>query len=125
MHPVGNAAGFVTDADGEVGVVGVEPAASAVVSILNEGVRVRWSGGPWGGVKRVRLTRKTPAHLVSGGIHGIQSRLRVWKRLRVPGGFPYCDAGYAHQCHEDYVPVHTRLGSAEVSWSMHTRLCMI
>ena len=33
------------------------------------------------GRKRIRLNRKTPAHLA--GILGIQSRPRVWKRLRV------------------------------------------
>ena len=33
--------------------------------------------------KRVRLNRKTPAHLVRQGSVGIQSRPRVWKRLRV------------------------------------------
>ena len=41
---------------------------------------VRGSGG---GVKRVRLYRKTPAHF---GISGVQDRPKVWKRLRDPLG---------------------------------------
>ena len=52
LHPDGNAASLVIQGGDEVG-VGVEPAASAVVAIFNEGVRVRWGSGPWGGVKRV------------------------------------------------------------------------
>ena len=37
--------------------------------------------GSGGGVKRVRLYRKTPAHLARQG-SGVQVRPRVWKRLR-------------------------------------------
>ena len=39
-----------------------------------------------GGVKRVRLYRKTPAHLARQGISGVQVRPGVWKRLRDPLG---------------------------------------
>ena len=46
------------------------------------GAGVNWVGGPGGGVKRVRLNRKTPAHLVRHGILGFQARPRVWKCLR-------------------------------------------
>ena len=41
------------------------------------------AGGSGGGVIRVRLYRKTPAHLARQGVSGVQSRPRVWKRLRV------------------------------------------
>ena len=34
------------------------------------------------GVKRVRLNRKTPAHLARQGFSGVPVRPRVWKRLR-------------------------------------------
>ena len=39
-----------------------------------------------GGVKRVRLYRKTPAHLARLGISRVQVCPRVWKRLRDPQG---------------------------------------
>ena len=40
----------------------------------------------FGSVKRVRLHRKTPAHLTAyGRDEGFQSRPRVWKKLRVEG----------------------------------------
>ena len=42
--------------------------------------------GSGGGGKRVRLFRKTPAHLARQGISGAQVRPRVWKRLRDPLG---------------------------------------
>ena len=47
---------------------------------------VDWVSGPGGGIFRVRLNRKTPAHLVrhgSGRGGEVQSRPHVWKRLRV------------------------------------------
>ena len=40
---------------------------------------VRWVSGSGPGRKRIRLHRKTPAHLVGSLMH---SRPRVWKRLR-------------------------------------------
>ena len=48
-----------------------------------------------GSVERVRLHRKTPAHLAGfGGDGSSQSRPRVWKRLRVEG--PRCqDSAFA------------------------------
>ena len=50
------------------------------------GARVLGGKGILGGVKRVRLHRKTPAHLAGFGRDGsIQSRPRIWKRLRVEG----------------------------------------
>ena len=41
---------------------------------------VSWPGG---GVKRVRLNRKTPAHFVGHGFWEVQSRPRVWKTENV------------------------------------------
>ena len=39
-----------------------------------------------GGFKRIRLNRKTPAHLARlGNLESVASRSRVWKRLRVSG----------------------------------------
>ena len=46
------------------------------------GASVCLASGSGGGVKRVRLYRKTPAHLARHGISGVQVRPRVWKRLR-------------------------------------------
>ena len=59
----------------------VLPLLCLVLKVVGDGGD--WISGPGGGVKRVRLNRKTPAHLVRHGILGIQSRPRVWKRLRV------------------------------------------
>ena len=50
------------------------------------GACVCLASGSGGGVKRVRLYRKTPAHLARPGISGVQVRPRVWKRLRDPLG---------------------------------------
>ena len=61
----------------------VEYGAPAVMLGFEGGDGGDWIFGPGGGVERVRLNRKTPAHLVRRGIFWIQSRPRVWKRLRV------------------------------------------
>ena len=81
MH--GHAAGLVTEGGEEVGVIRVDNGAPVVMPGFESGDGVDWISGPGGGVKRVRLNRRTPAHLVRHGILGIQSRLRVGKRLRV------------------------------------------
>ena len=55
-----------------------------------------------GGFKRIRLNRKTPAHLARhGGLGGISSRPRVWKRLRIfePHWCPLCGTDVLHECH--------------------------
>ena len=44
---------------------------------------VHWVSGSGPGQKRLRLKRKTPAHLVGSSV--VQSRPRVWKRLRHVG----------------------------------------
>ena len=98
----------------------------------NEGDGSDWISGPGGGVKRVRLNRKTPAHLVRHGIWGIRSRPWVWKRLRVQdhSGRYHADAKArrVHQDDGDHVPVQDRTG---VGWGhlahaqAHvSRLCM-
>ena len=65
----GHVAGLVT------AVVGV--AGEAVVDCAAD--EVSWVSGSGPGRKRIRLNRKTPAHLV---VATVQSRPRVWKRLR-------------------------------------------
>ena len=54
-----------------------------------------------GGVKRIRLNRKTPAHLARVGIcMDSEARSRVWKRLRVSGVHwcSVCDSHVMHEC---------------------------
>ena len=59
--------------------------------------------------RRIRLNRKTPVHLA---VSVIQSRPRVWKRLRHVGhsfiSYAYCERRRYDQ--EDYVPVQNRTG---------------
>ena len=74
----GNVASFL--ASGEV-VWGGPSALSAALG----GAGVCLARGSGGGVKRVRLYRKTPAHLARQGFSGVQVRPRVWKRLKGPG----------------------------------------
>ena len=52
------------------------------VDVDDVGQEVHWVSGFGPGRKRIRLNRKTPAHLVGLLIH---SRPRVWKRLRHVG----------------------------------------
>ena len=53
-----------------------------------------------GGVKRIRLNRKTPAHLARVGIcMDSEPRSRVWKRLRVSGDH-WCSVCASHVMHE-------------------------
>ena len=55
-----------------------------------------------GGFKRIRLNRKTPAHLARfGNLESLQSRSRVWKRLWVSGAHwcSVCDSHVLHECH--------------------------
>ena len=75
----GNVAGFL--ASGELARGGPSAFSAAL-----GGAGVCLAGGSGGGVKRVRVFRKTPAHLARQGISGVQVRPRVWKRLRGPQG---------------------------------------
>ena len=55
-----------------------------------------------GGFKRIRLNRKTPAHLARlGNLESLQSSSRVWKRLRVSEArwCSVCDSHVMHECH--------------------------
>ena len=62
-----------------------ESGPSALSAALGD-ANVRLACGSGGGVKRVRLYRKTPAHLARQGFSGVLVRPRVWKRLRDPLG---------------------------------------
>ena len=56
------------------------PVSGHVVELVTDAVH--WVSGSGTGRKRVRLNRKTPAHLAGLMVH---SRPRVWKRLRRVG----------------------------------------
>ena len=52
--------------------------------------------------KRIRLNRKTPAHLARlGNLGSVSSRSQVWKRLRVSEAHwcPICGSHVLHECH--------------------------
>ena len=84
------------------------PGGPVVVPGFDGGDGGDWISGPGGGVKRVRPNRKTPAHLVRHGVLGIQSRPRVWKRLKPQDDFGQYQANAkarrVHQVDEAYVP---------------------
>ena len=71
-------------------------------------------GGSGGGAKRVRLHRKTPAHLARQGVLGVQFRPRIWKRLRVSLGsdssFPGAKFLRVHQEVGGHDPGFARVG---------------
>ena len=55
-----------------------------------------------GGFKRIRLNRKTPAHLARlGNLERVPTRSRVWKRPRVSEArwCSICDTHVLHECH--------------------------
>ena len=78
------------------------------------GTGVCLARGSGGGVKRVRLYRKTPAHLARQGISGVQVRPRVWKRLRDPlgsdSGLPGAKFLRVHQEAGGHDPGFARVG---------------
>ena len=78
------------------------------------GAGVCLASGSGGGVKRVRLFRKTPAHLARQGVSVVQVRSRVWKRLRDPlgsdSGLPGVKFLRVHQEAEGHVPGFDREG---------------
>ena len=80
---------------------------------LVAGVRreVRWVSGSGPGRTRIRLNRKTPAHLVGLLMH---SRPRVWKRLRHVGfsgiTMPDHTRRRCDQAYEGSTPAQNRIG---------------
>ena len=78
---------------------------------------VHWVSGSGPGRKRIRLNRKTPAHLVGSSV--VQSRPRVWKRLRHLGhsvvSYADCKRRRHDQHDEGCVPVQLRTG-VDDSW---------
>ena len=83
-----------------------------VADVAEVGEGVSWVSGSGPGRKRIRLNRKTSAHLA--GISGTHSRPRVWKRLRHVGHFVGALAGDKRrrldQQDENCVPGHHRTG---------------
>ena len=80
----GHVAGLVADEGWGVGIVRVEHCSGAVLPGFEGGGRVDWVGGPGGGVARVPTKQKKIQHTLLGMFFlWIQSRPRVWKRLRI------------------------------------------
>ena len=90
---------------------------TAVVGVAGEAVvdcaahEVSWVGGSGPRRKRIRLNRKTPAHLAGFMIH---SRPRVWKRLRHVGfsgiSMPDHKRRRCDQAYEGSTPAQVRTG---------------
>ena len=80
---------------------------------------VHWVSGSGPGTKRIRLNRKTPAHLVGGSV--VLSRPRVWKRLRHLG---HSDVSYAdckrRRCDQDDEGIMF-LRNAGLEWEDNSR----
>ena len=76
-----------------------------VLKVLGFLVVIGWVGICFrvlGSVNRIRLNRKTPAHLARvGNSMNSESRSRVWKRLRVSKVHwcSVCDSHVLHECH--------------------------
>ena len=72
---------------------------------------VFWACGSGPGRKRIRLIRKTPAHLAGYVTH---SRPKVWKRLRHVGFHLILDSDHkrrrCEQNRDDSIPSHERTG---------------
>ena len=75
------------------------------------GLGVHWVSGSGLGWKRIRLNRKTPAHLAGFMIH---FRPRVWKRLRHVGhsgiSMPDHTRSCCDQAYEGSTPTQDRTG---------------
>ena len=85
----------------------MEHGAPAVMPGFEGGDGGGWISGPGGGVKRVQLDTKL-SHFVRHGILWIQTRPRVWKRLRVQDHSGH-KARRVHQDDGAHVPVQNRL----------------
>ena len=72
---------------------------------------IHWIRGSGPGRKRIRLNRKTPAHLVGQSMH---SRARVWRRLHRSGYTGIsgvdCKRRRCNQHDLEGSPVHPRTG---------------
>ena len=72
---------------------------------------VYWVSGSGSGRKRIRLIRKTPAHLAGYVTH---SRPKVWKRLRHVGLHRISDSDHkrrrCEQSRDGFIPSHERTG---------------
>ena len=80
LHPAGGVADVLADGGEEVGAARGDHVSA---SCLHDGIGVDWAGGPGGGGTRIRRNRKSQAHLVRNSFGWSQSRMRVWKRLKV------------------------------------------
>ena len=97
---VGSVTGFLTSGE-------LNQGGPSALSAPLGGACVRLACRSVGGVKRVRLYRKTPAHLARQG-SGVQVRPGVWKRLRDPlgsdSGLPGAKFLRVHQEDEGHDP---------------------
>ena len=80
-------------------------------AVAEVGRDVYWVSGSGSGRKRIRLNRKTPAHLA---VYVTHSRPRVWKRLRHGVLLQVSDSDHKRRRCEDYldgcIPFHERTG---------------
>ena len=94
-----------------VGLVTAHVGAVQVAIVEGDGHEVLWVSGSGPGRKRIRLNRKTPAHLAG---FMVQSRPLVWKRLRHVGhssvSIPYHKGRRGDQDDGGYNPAQVRTG---------------
>ena len=85
--------------------------AGHMVAVEEVGRDVFWVSGSGPGRKRIRLIRKTPAHLAGYVTH---SRPKVWKRLRHVGLNRISDSDHkrrrCEQNRDGFIPSHERTG---------------
>ena len=93
------------------GLVAAYSDAGHMVADNEVGQDVFWVGGSGSGGKRIRLIRKTPAHLAGYVTH---SRPKVWKRLRHVGLHRILDSDHkrrrCEQNRDGFIPSHERTG---------------
>ena len=83
--PAGGVARLVTYGGYAEGLDQVESDDGENADSLHDGKGAGWARRAGGERKRARLNRKSTAHLVERNFTGSQSRIRVWKRLRILG----------------------------------------
>ena len=93
------------------GLVAAYSDAGRTAAVDEVGRDVHWVSGSGSGRKRIRLNRKTPAHLAGYMIH---SRPRVWKRLSHDVSFEISDSDHKRRrCEQNdgrCIPFHERTG---------------